>query len=126
MRWIHQNNKIYTKLTYNTNDGTDVIGYNITGDGYNEFDSDTGLSNRFISSMYSSDKGIIPKTIAGSDSTYYTDGCWYSNRTGYAMCGGGAFDGTKCGSFTILLDLKDSHYSSDVGVSLSCKPLLKK
>ena len=98
------------KLTYGTEDGSTVVGYNTTGDGYITIEGATLLNEKgetfgsgYLKEMKASIKGtLVPTgTLNGSSSTNYCDYCWYDNTsTDYAIRGGdlngGAYYGVSC------------------------------
>lgn len=101
------------KLTYGTEDGSTVVGYNTTGDGYITIDGATLLNekgetsgNGYLKEMKASIKGtLVPTgTLNGSSSTNYCDYCWYNNtNTIYATRGGNLNGGADCGVSCVLL-----------------------
>jgi hypothetical protein len=121
---INVSGTVKAKLTYGKQDGTTVEGYNQTGNGYNTLGSISGTSGGYTSKMNISAKGLAPKTISGSDSTYYTDGAWFNNsQTDYAYVGGSWYGGLRVGALFVDLDGAASYSSTYVGAALSCKPL---
>lgn len=102
------------KLTYGIEDGSTVVGYNTTGDGYITIEGVT-LSNEkgetsgggYLKEMKASIKGtLVPTgTLNGSSSTNYCDYCWYNNTTTiYAHRGGSLGSGACCGVSCVVLD----------------------
>ena len=95
------------KLTYGTEDGSTVVGYNTTGNGYITIDGATLLNekgetsgNGYLKEMKASINGtLVPTgTLNGSSSTNYCDGVWYNNTTTiYALRGGSLSSGATCG-----------------------------
>lgn len=121
--YMNLHNVIYTKLTYDTSDGSTVKGYNLTGDGYVQQGSISGSNGGYISAMSYTSTAIVPKTVSGSDSTYYADGCWFSDGVMYAFCGGYWNDGSHVGAFYDALSSAVSRADTDDGAALSCKPV---
>jgi hypothetical protein len=83
-RWMYGliNNKgtQLVKLTYGTEDGSTVEGYNFTGDGYiNIGSTPSGTNGGYLKSMTFTENGIFIKEVSGSASTYYTSGAWFNN-----------------------------------------------
>jgi hypothetical protein len=120
--YMNLNNVIYTKLTYDTSDGSTITGYNTTGNGYVSQGSVSGTSGGYISAMHYTSHGLTPKTVSGSDSTYFPDGCWFSSGTMYGLTGGGWGSGLRVGFYSYL-SVSVSHSHETVGACLSCKPL---
>lgn len=122
--YMNISNVIYTKLTYDTSDGSTTKGYNLTGSGYVRQGSISGASGGYISAMTYTSTAVVPKTVSGSDSTYYADGCWFDpNNTYYAVCGGSWSNGSLVGAFYDYLDGTVSNASASIGAALSCKPV---
>ena len=121
---INNNGKVKIKLTYGTQDGSTVEGYNETGSGYIEHGTMSGTSGGYTSHMNITDRGITPETISGSDSTYYCDGAWFSNsQVDYARVGGGWGDALRVGCLCVGLYYAVSYAHTGFGAALSCKPL---
>lgn len=121
--YMNLSNVIYTKLTYDTSDGSTVKGYNLTGSGYVRQGSVGGTSGGYISAMTYTSTAIVPKTVSGSDTTYYADGCWFSSGTMYAWVGGYWGSSPLVGAFYVDLDDSVSHADTNLGAALSCKPV---
>ena len=121
--YMNLNNVIYTKLTYDTSDGSTVKGYNLTGDGYVQQGSISGSSGGYISAMTYTSTAVVPKTVSGSDSTYYADGCWFNGGTMYALCGGDWNLRSCVGAFCDALIYSVSYADASRGAALSCKPV---
>ena len=124
--YIKISNVIYTKLTYDTSDGSTVKGYNLTGDGYVRQGSIGGSKSVYISAMTYTSTAIVPKTTNGSDTTYYADGCWFNNSDStpcYATCGSDY--GSSYSVAGAFCDSLSRHAASDssIGAALSCKPV---
>lgn len=125
--WVNDNGVQKVKLTWGTEDGSSVVGYNTTGEGYIEIpDSEpSGESGGFISNMkFSEDFGMIPITSNGSATTYFTDGLFFNNSgNNYALVGGRSAHRLLVGAACSGLNAADSNARWDIGASLSCKPL---
>lgn len=120
--YMNLNNVIYTKLTYDTSDGSTVTGYNTTGNGYVSQGSVIGTKGGYISAMHYTSHGLTPKTVSGSDSTYFPDGCWFSSGTMYGLTSGVWSVGLHVG-FCSGLNYSVSDANAAFGACLSCKPL---
>lgn len=121
---IQKNNKLYLKLTPNTNDGTIATAYNTDGTNY----IDTGITLSGTSGGYISGVtmvegyGILPDTVSGSSSTHLPDGCWWNGSVvGFARFGATSAAGLLCGVFALTVDSAVSHSAWTFGVSLSYK-----
>ena len=115
------------KLTYGQQDGSTVDGYNTDGTGYISVAGATpsGLSGGYISKCVIGEYGIIPYQTSGSASTYECDVLYYSNnQIRYAYVGGSCYNALLCGAFAVNLNTAVSNSYSNVGASISCKPLL--
>lgn len=112
------------KMTYGKQDGSTCIGYNITGDGYVEIPNSqiNGSSGGYIKTMIYNKMGVFPKIISGSSSTYYTDGCWFSNNA-FALFGGHFTSGAVVGALYVDFSSSVSYTNMNVGCTVSCKPL---
>lgn len=121
--YMNLSNVIYTKLTYDTSDGSTVKGYNLTGSGYVRQGVISGSSGGYISAMTYTSIAIVPKTTSGSDTTYYADGCWFSSGTMYACVGGSWDDSSLVGAFYGFLHSPVSFAAASIGAALSCKPV---
>lgn len=124
---ITNNHAVKLKLTYGTKDGSTVIGYNQTGNGY--IDNGTApYSNEYVQKMSYNKYGFMPAVVTGgSQSTYYADQhSQWTNYTGitYAAFGGFSVDGLRAGAFALNLGNVPEYESLYVAASLSCKPLL--
>lgn len=120
------------KLTYGTEDGSTVVGYNTTGDGYITIEGATLLNeqgatsgNGYLKEMKASIKGtLVPTgTLNGSSSTNYCDYCWYNNTaTIYAYRGGGLYAGATCGVSCVVLYHSPGHVYWDICAGISYTP----
>lgn len=124
---ITNNHAIKLKLTYGTKDGSTVIGYNQTGDGY--IDNGTGpYSNGYVQKMSYNKYGFMPAVVTGgSQSTYYADYHYqdkYYTETIYALFGGSSGFALSTGAFCLNLYNAPGYATWSVATSLSCKPLL--
>ena len=115
------------KLTRGTHDGSTATDYNITGDGYISISNSiiTGSSGGYITEMITTPFGRFPKALGGSQTTYEADACWHNDTYNgcYALVGGPWYVGRRCGLFYVDLSNAPSNPGSNVGASLSCKPL---
>lgn len=122
---ITNNHVIKLKLTYGTKDGSTVVGYNQTGDGY--IDNGTApYSDGYVQKMSYNKYGFMPAVVTGRQSTYYAD-YHYQNKnskTIYALFGGCSVGGLYAGAFYLDLGRTPGHAGWAVAASLSCKPLL--
>ncbi len=121
---IQKNNKLYLKLTPNTNDGTTATAYNTDGTNY----IDTGITLAGTSGGYISGVtmvegyGLLPDTVSGSSSTFLPDGAWWSaSVVGFARFGAVSHGGLLCGVFALSVDAAVSRSLWLFGVSLSYK-----
>ena len=120
------------KLTYGTEDGSTVVGYNTTGDGYITIDGAILLNEQgatsdggYLKEMKASIKGtLVPTgTLNGSSSTNYCDYCWYTNAgTTYASRGGYLNHGTYCGVSYVRLDASPGHAHWNLCTGISYTP----
>lgn len=123
---------IYYKLTYGTEDGSTVIGFDpayiadnaSAPSGY--IGAGPTLSNGYISNMaVGSDAALIPSsTTNGSDSTYFCDHSWWNTDNVYvALFGSSSHNGSRVGAFAVSLASVLSYRDWSVGARLSCKKL---
>ena len=117
--------KLMYKLTYGKEDGSNVVGYNTTGENYKTAgDGATGTSGNYIDAMKFMADGMFPATLGGSSSTYYCDASWYNNSDNrFALFGAVSNVGGKAGGFTLTLNDLVSYANWYYGACLSCKPL---
>ena len=122
---ISVDNVLKTKLTYGKADGSDVIGYNSTGNGYI---TETGIPtlNGYASKMKFSERGFMTKEVAGSTNKFYCDIFFQSSGTRYLLVGGRSGYGPDAGAFCLSLTTAFSRAGWDFAASLSLKPLLEK
>jgi hypothetical protein len=114
------------KLTYGKDDGSTIVGYNQTGDGYIVINNCTpaGTSGGYVSDSVVNEYGWFPKTASGSQTTYECDGLWYNNsQTDFAFVGGSCDHGFLAGAWYVNLGSAASNSYWSVGASISCKPL---
>ena len=123
---MHVNYDRRVKLTYNREDGSGVVGYNVTGEGYVSLNipSPSGSSGGYISEMKFTDKGMYISTLGGSSSTHYCDGC-HTPGSGvrFPHRGGYPDNGALVGPFMRNLAEANTYTIWRVSTSLSCKPL---
>lgn len=115
---------IKVKMTHGVQDGTSASDYNLDGTGYTSIGAVSGTSGGYISAMHIKKYGLFPKTVSGTDSTYYPDGCYFNNSgVRYAFVGGAWNSGLLVGCFCVLLYGYATITYTYVGAALSCKPL---
>ena len=120
--YINDNGTLKIKLTYSINDGSTVVGYNETGDGYITHGS--AGTGGYISHMNITNRGLTPATTSGSDNTYYCDYTWFNNKqVNYAIVGGRWGHALLVGSCCVVLAYLASSANTNFGAALSCKPL---
>ena len=122
---LQSGGKLYAKMTYGTQDGSSVTGYQQTAvTGY----IDTGVTLSGTSGGYISgvklagDLGILPSVVSGSSSTYQCDGCWWdASKVTFARFGSAPSNGLLVGAFALDVNIavSDSYWS--FGVALSYK-----
>lgn len=112
------------KLTRNTEDGSTVTDYNENGNGYiSSGVTPDGTTGGYISEVQFGE-AMLPKTAAGSASTYFCDGLWFNNAaTTLALFGGSSIYSVRAGAFCLNLDNAASAARWSIGAALSCKPL---
>ena len=113
------------KLTYGQQDGSTVDGYNTDGSGYIDIGvTPDGSSGGYISEMAFNEYGAFPKTMSGSATIHFCDGCWFNNgATTYAMFGGHSNNGLYCGAFSSNLGDSAGIVYWSFGAAVSYKPL---
>lgn len=122
--YINKNGKIYVKDTWSTVDGSTVVGYNDTANGYKEIGTIGTYSSNYISRRDAIPmSGFFPVEANGSSSTYDCDGIW-SNTTqlNYARVGCSCYDGLLVGPLAVILYNAPSYSAWHSGSSLSYKP----
>lgn len=116
------------KMTYGQNDGSSVDGYDINGNGYISVDgyilpqTSANLGD-YINSMIFNQYGLLPKSINGSSSTYYTDEILYNGGNKYTLVGGSVYEGYRCGIFAQYDGANTGMTGVNICASISCKPL---
>lgn len=121
---ILDNGTYKMKLTYGTEDGSTVEGYNTTGEGYiDSGKSPSKFLGYFITNMHAGKFGLLPNEISGSATTYFCD-TQFSNSTGkyLSLFGGCSNNGSHCGAFACYLGDLVSNSGWHIGACLSCKP----
>ncbi len=124
--WIEDKGTQKVKMTYGQSDGSTVDGYNTTGDGYITIPNATpsGTTGMYISKMVFDDHGLIPKTVSGSGTTYYTDGLYFNNsQVDYAFVGGCSDTKLLAGALYSYLSYEAYKTYWGAGAAISCKPL---
>ena len=125
--WMVVNGAHKVKMTWGTQDGSTVTGYNTTGDGYvtNGIPASTGTNGGYIKGMTGHKFGLIPiasECGQGSATTYVPDGGWiYNNGVYYAFVGGNWNGTTRAGAFCVYLNNVVSSRYPNFGASLSYK-----
>lgn len=122
-------NGVWTiKMTSESQDGTDSLGYNLTGSGYDALDEeafpcpDTG---GYLKNVTTSKYGSIPKEIGAAASTYFCDVFYVTkSSTRVALVGGNCNNGARCGFRYVTVDSAASSSSWGVGASPIYKPFL--
>ena len=121
---INDRGTMKVKLTHGNIDGTTVTDYNFDGSGYESVGTIGGTTGGYIKNMNITSKGLTPKTISGSDTTYYGDGVWFDNsQVDYALVGGYWYYASLCGAFCCNVCSAASLANACIGSALSCKPL---
>jgi hypothetical protein len=114
------------KLTYGTQDGSTVTGYNEDGNGYISTGVNAGSSSGYILDMlFSGDGYMIPKSQGGSETTHYPDYVYLTSSGTYYAYRGGDCGGNRryAGAFCVRLYNAASYSYWLIGSALSCKPL---
>ena len=109
------------KNTYGKEDGSNVVGYNLTGDGYKNTGAanPSGTSGGYISQEHFSEDGMFPEVASGTSSTHYCDGLWFNNSgTRVPLRGGLSDHGAHDGALCVTLTADASHASWIVGAAL--------
>ena len=112
------------KLSPSTKDGSKATNYNTDGTGYIEILNSTpsGTNGGYIKDMLYTALGMFPKSITGSSSTYYPDGCWFNIAIiASALFGGTLDNGRHCGAFSVRLIVVAGIVGWSFGASLSYK-----
>ena len=126
--YIYGNSSHKIKLTYGKADGTNAVGYNTDGSDYIVVDASSvsGTNGSYVKSMTFTNEGPFIRTLNGSATTNYNDGCLYSSSAYayYALFGGSWWNtGYLCGSFFVDLHVSAADAWSSLGAATSCKPL---
>lgn len=114
------------KLTYGQEDGSTVTGYNTDGAGYinQNLATPSGTSGSYIVSHSFTKDGMFPKTLDGSQTTYYCAAFWYNfSGVRFACCGGASGNEAQVGAVCLHLNSAVSYACWYIGAALSCKPL---
>ena len=109
------------KLTHGTVDGSSATGFGTNANGYipiNITKPETG----FVTKMLFGKHGMLPTTIGGSSSTYYSD--YFSIGSGFSLIGGHSISNLRCG-FYVGLGSRVNYGYWDISTSLSLKPRAK-
>jgi hypothetical protein len=115
------------KLTWGTEDGTTVTGYNTDSTGYINLGAVGGSGTRggYISKVKYDKNGLYAHTASGSSTTKYCDGLWWNVglASACAIVGGRSSSGALCGAFACSLSNAASVVDWSIAAALSCKPL---
>lgn len=122
---VSVNNVFKTKLTYGKADGSEVVGYNSTGNGYIT-ESGVPTTNGYVSKMKFSERGFMISEVAGSENKFYCDYFYQTSGTRYLLVGGYSGAGTHAGAFCFNLNSAFAYASWLIAASLSLKPLSPK
>ena len=119
--WINASGTQKIKLTYGTQDGSSVTGYNTDGTNYISISATpAGTSGGYTNIMAFNQYGMFNKNAAGSATTYYCDGLWFNNsQTNYARVGGDCLGGLRVGALCVCLDSAASSSYWSFGAALS-------
>ena len=122
---IQKGGKAYYKLTRGTADGSTATDFNTDGTGYIEHSGTLlGTSGQWQSTQAFDTNLMIPSGGGASDRTHMCDHYWVNTgATTYALLGGDAGDGSRCGAFCLALDGGVSAAYWDLGCAPSLKPL---
>lgn len=114
------------KLTYGTADGSMVVGYNQTGEGYIS-NGTIPSSNNYVKAMIYNQYGYMTGNVTdGSSSTYYADYFYQNSGTRYLLVGGSSVGVVYAGAFCFRLINAPSYAYWAIAAALSCKPLAQK
>lgn len=119
---MNVSNKCKVKLTWGTADGSTVVGYNSTGNGYLELG--TVPSSGYVKKFSCVNGVIYPSATGGDSSTYYADYLYLANGTFYLARGGRSGRGLGAGAFYFHLSFSFSHSYWVYSAALSCKPAM--
>lgn len=119
--YMFNNSVQKVKLTYGTEDGSTVTGYNTDGTGYIEIPNSgiSGSSAGYISEMQANEYGLFPKAASGSDTTKYCDSVYFAGGTQYARFGGSPSNVRHCGAFCVSMSGTASSSNWFLGASPS-------
>ena len=109
------------KLTHGTIDGSTATEFGTNANGYIPINT-TKPETGFVTKMLFGKHGILPSTVGGSASTYYSD--YFIKGNNFAMVGGNTNYGLYCGSYLALHQSVDSSDWS-IATSLSLRPRAK-
>lgn len=114
------------KLTYGRADGSTADSYNFDATGYKVGASLAGLAatEGWLKSISYKNGIMEPAKLDGNSASYYADYSWYdNNQLDYALFGGDAGAGSRCGASCLALNGAPSTAWWSRGAALSCKPL---
>lgn len=124
--YVYSNGKQKIKMTYGTEDGSTIDGYNLDGSGYIEIPDSKcrGTSGGYINKAICNRYGLLPVEGSGSATTYFCSMLWFNHsQLSYAAVGGRTTNGIAVGSFCLVLDSASSTSGYSMGTSISLKPL---
>lgn len=121
---ITKNGTFHSKMVYGTQDGSLGNGYDADGEGYiiNTDFTAPNASGSYIDKFYFTDKGIFPKSVVGSSTTYFCDGYYGATEKGMFMFGFNYMNQATCGMFSNAYHITNGSNSYTM-FKLSCKPL---
>jgi len=109
------------KLTCNTADGSEAVGYNTIGDYYLITDGFRPDSHGYPTKMSFGKYGMLPKALGGSSTTFYS--VYFYTGTECALFGDNSTVGLNAGSLSMNLVTGQNITSTYIEGSLSCKPI---
>ena len=127
--WICDMGQEKIKFTYGTEDGSSVIGYNTTGEGYiptsnnyNDFETENG--HGYQKSVIFNKFGYFPDANTVGQGSATTDMCdyhwWRKTIVTYLLNRGSCWDGARVGVSVRHLNNAPSWVSASLGFSLLC------
>lgn len=109
------------KMTFGASDGSTANGYNTNGTGY------LSTTGRPASNWLQKEKfgafGMLPVATGAYSTQYYKD--YFYTGTGFALVGGGAYNGSYGGAFCVGVYGGAGHRYWNVSAAPSCKPYPK-
>ena len=121
---IQKGGNAYYKLTRGTADGSTATDFNTDGTGYIEHSGALSADSGWQSAQAFDTNLMIPSSVGASDATHMCDYYWVNtNATTYALLGGSSDFGSRCGAFSLTLDVGVSTAYWSLGCAPSLKPL---